>query len=111
MFQDHRSIKNIKTKNLKSVFSLNHTNETEIKKVIKGVNVHKTCQVKDISTTITNLNADIFANFTFLYFNYCIDIGEFPQVFKHADITPLHRKKEKSDKTNYRLVIILLNLS
>ena len=35
----------------------------------------------------------------------------FPQTFKHADITPVHKKKEKSDKTNYRAVSILLNLS
>ena len=57
------------------------------------------------------MNADIFANFICLYFNYCIDIGEFPQVFKHTDITLVHMKKEKSDKTNYRPVSILPNLS
>ena len=57
------------------------------------------------------MNADIFANFICLHFNYCIDIGEFPQEFQHADIIPVHKKKEKSDKTNYRPVSILPNLS
>ena len=50
-------------------------------------------------------------NFICLHFNYCIDTGEFPQVFKHADITPVHKKKEKSGKTNYRPVSILPNNS
>ena len=57
------------------------------------------------------MNADIFANFICLRFNFCIDIGEFPQAFKNAHITPLHKKKEKSDKTNYGPVNILPSLS
>ena len=105
MFQDHPSIKNIRVKYFKSLFYLTHNNEIEIKKVIRGMNVHKTCQLKDIPTKIITMNADIFANF-----NYCIDNGEFPQVFKHAGITLVHKKKEKSDKTNYRPVGILSNL-
>ena len=57
------------------------------------------------------MNAGIFANFICLHFNFCIDIGEFLQVFKHVDILPADKKKEKSDKTNYRFVSILPNLS
>ena len=74
------------------------------------MNVHKTCQLKDIPTKIIKMNSGIFANFICLHFNYCIDTGEFPQEFKNADIIPLHKKKEKSDKTNYRPVSILPNL-
>ena len=40
-----------------------------------------------------------------------LDIGEFLQEFKNADIIPAHKKKEKSEKTNYRPVSILPNLS
>ena len=75
------------------------------------MNVHKTCQLNDIPTKIIKMNANIFAKFICLHFNYCIDIGESPQIFKHADITPAHKKKEKIDKTNYRPVSILPNLS
>ena len=57
------------------------------------------------------MNAYIVANFICLHFNYCIDIGEFPVVFKHGDIKSLHKKKEKSNRTNYRTVSILPNLS
>ena len=41
----------------------------------------------------------------------CIDIAEFPQVFKHANIIHVHKKKEKSDKNNYRPISILPNVS
>ena len=109
-FQDHPCIKNIREKNFKSVFSCTHTNEIEIKKIIRGMNVLTTCQLKDIPTKIIKMNSNIFANFICLHFNYCIDIGEFPQEFKNADIILVHKKKEKSDKTN-RPVNILANLS
>ena len=46
-----------------------------------------------------------------IHFNYCIVIGEFPHEFRNADIIPVHKKKQKSDKTNYRPVSILPNLS
>ena len=57
------------------------------------------------------MNSDISANFISLHFNYCIHTGEFPQEFKNADIIPVHKKNEKSDKTNYRPVSILPKLS
>ena len=75
------------------------------------MNVHKTCQLKDIPNKIIKINSDIFANFICLHFNYCKDTGEFPQEFKNTDIMPVHKKKQKSDKTNYRPVSILPNLS
>ena len=99
MFQDHPSIKNIRGKNFKSIFSFTHTSEIEIKKVIIGINVYKTWQLKDILTKIIKMNTDIFANFICLHFNYCIDIGEFPQEFKNADILiPVDKRKKKVTK-------------
>ena len=44
------------------------------------------------------MNTDIFANFICLHFNYCIDIGEFPQELKNADIIPVHKRKKKVTK-------------
>ena len=46
-----------------------------------------------------------------LYITCCIDIDKFPQVFKHADLIPVHKKKEKNDKNSYRAVRILPNPS
>ena len=75
------------------------------------MNVHKTFQLNHISSKITKMNADIFANFICLHFNYCKDIGEFWHEFKSADIIPVHKKREKSNETNYRPVSILPILS
>ena len=57
------------------------------------------------------MNEDIFAGFIAKDFNNCVDKGVFPDDLKHADVTPMHKKKDKCDKTNYRSVIILPNIS
>ena len=38
-------------------------------------------------------------------------LSTFPEILKHADITPLHKKGKKYIKGNYRPVSILPNLS
>ena len=43
----------------------------------------------------------IFAGFITEDFNNCVDKGVFIDHLKHAGVTPVHKKKEKSDKTNY----------
>ena len=56
-------------------------------------------------------NTDLFANYIFRNFNYCLEKDEFPCVFEHADVVPVHKKKEKTDKANFRPVSILPNMS
>ena len=57
------------------------------------------------------MNKDIFAGFIAKDFNNCVDQGVFPDELKHVDVTPIHKKKDKIDKTNYRPVSILPNIS
>ena len=80
-------------------------------KVINNLNVAKSCQINDIPTKVIKMNKDIFANFITDHFNYCTAYGEFPDELKHADIIPLHKNNEKCDKTNYRPVSTLTNIS
>ena len=98
MSQDHPSVKNIRTKKFTPVFSLTHAKEIETKKILKAWKYKTFAKLKDIPTKIIKMNADIFTNFICLHFNFCIDIGEFPQAFKHAEIIPVHNKKKKVTK-------------
>ena len=110
-FKNHPSIKNIKSKKLNSTFSFENTYTDVVMKVINNLNVAKTCQVNDIPAKVTKINKDIFANFITEHFNNCIANGEFPDELKQADVIPVHNKNEKCNKTNYRPVSILSNIS
>ena len=63
--------------------------------------------MKNIPTKVIKM---IFTNFIMDQFNNCIAYGEFLDELKHADVTPVHKKNEKCDKTNYRPVSILINI-
>ena len=80
-------------------------------KLIKTFNINKACQNTDIPTKTIKPNTDLFATYVFRNFNYCLEKDEFPGELKHADVVLVHKKKEKTDKANYRLVNILPNLS
>ena len=71
-------------------------------KVINNLNVAKSCQMNDIPTKVIKINKDIFANFITDHFNYCIAYGDFPNELENADVIPVHKKNEKSHKTNCR---------
>ena len=49
----------------------------------------------------------MIAKFITENFNFRIDEVEFPSELKHAIIVPNHKKKDMSNKSNYRLVSIL----
>ena len=50
---------------------------------------------------IIKLNKDLISKIIAEVFYFCTDKVEFPSESKHADIVPIHRKKDKSDKNNY----------
>ena len=80
-------------------------------KIISQLNTAKTCQNADTPTKIIKLNKDIFEKFISNNFNHCVDEGKFPYELKHTDVIPVHKKKDKCVKENYRPVSILTNIS
>ena len=104
-FDKHPSIVKIRAKALDSTFHFRKTSCNEVEKIISNLIIKKSCQQEDIPTKIT------IAKFIAENFNSCIVEGEFPSELKHADIVPVHKKKDKNDKSNYRPVNILSNYS
>ena len=110
-FDKDPSIFKIKAKGFDSTFHFGKTSCNEVEKIISNLNIKKSCQKEDIPTKIIKLNKDLIAKLVVENCNSCIDKGEFPSELKHADIVPIHKKKGKSDKSNYRPVSILSNYS
>ena len=62
-FENHPSIKNIKSKCFDTNFTFRDTSSSEVIKLIKTLHLKKASQKSDIPAKIVKLNADIFGNF------------------------------------------------
>ena len=82
-----------------------------MEKVINNLSIVKACQKDVIPTKVIKMNKYIFDGFIAKYFNKDVNKGVFSEDLTNADVTPVHKKTDKSDKTNYRLVSIFTNIS
>ena len=73
--------------------------------------LNKASQYSDIPTKIIKENSDIFSSFICESINNSIKSSIFPSSLKYADVTPLHKKFNKSLRENYRRESILPILS
>ena len=110
-YSAHPSILRIKDKMNNNVFSFRKVTYEEILIEINSLDTSKSPQSEDIPFKIIKDNADIFANFILQNFNKCIIDGKFPDQLKKADVSPVFKKGNHNDKTNYRPVSILPSLS
>ena len=100
-----------KTCNRNGTFSFREVSFKQIETEIRLLKLNKVSQYWDIPTKIIKENLDIFSNFICESINNSIKSSIFPSCLKHADVTPLHKKWNKSLKENYRPVSILRILS
>ena len=53
----------------------------------------------------------MFTDFLYNNFNSCLEIGMFPDKLKLAEVVQVYKKNDKKDKSNYRPISILSNIS
>ena len=109
-YKSHLSIKKIKSSyTIKQKFSFKPVTAKDIENVIKNVPTNKVTGGEIL------LNVLKQSGFTYLMLRDCINDcllkGSFPDRLKLANITPVHKKDEPTDKENYRPVIVLPLLS
>ena len=95
LFDQHPSIINIKKKNFELVLNFKKASSTEVEKVINNLSIVKACEKDDIPTKVIKMNKGIFSGFIAKDFNNCVGKGVLPHDLKHADVTPVHEKKDK----------------
>ena len=113
-YKNHPSITAI-TKRMKNLgnftFSFNFISHDDIVKELNKLKTKKASQKTDIPIKIVKENLDIISHFLHHNFNNSLSCSAFPTGMKYADVTPIHKEDDKTDKTNYRPISILPNLS
>ena len=113
-YKNHPSINaiNKRMKNLGNfTFSFNFISHEDIVKELNQLKSKKPSQKTDIPIKIVKENVDVISHFLYHNFNNSLSCSTFPTGMKYADVTPIHKKDNKTGKANYRPISILSNLS
>ena len=111
-YKNHPSIKIIKNSfGSEQHFSFEPVPFVEFESYIKKMDERKSTQKNDVPTKIVKENSDIFAELLWSSYEQVLKSGKFPSELQPADITPVFKKDQRTDKANYRPVSILPNIS
>ena len=87
------------------------TNKTEIEKLTEKLPNKKSRGHDDISNLLLKSLKSSISYPLEIIFNKSLLEGSFPEMMKQADVTPLHKSKEKYIVNNYRPISLLLTIS
>ena len=99
-------IPNIATSNVPALASI-HISEDKILKIIRSLNPNKAHGWDEISVRMIKISDDVLVTPLKMIFERCIKNGIFPEIWKKANIVPVHKKGSKNLKQNYRPISLL----
>ena len=79
----------------------------DIRDVLQNLNVSKSCGPDQISPRLLREGADILDKPLSTVFNRSIESCYFPSQWKDGNVTPIHKKDDKSQPSNYRPITLL----
>ena len=88
-----------------------YINEEEIRRLLKGVNTKKATGPDEISPHLLKKCASELAKPLMRIFRDCVQTQTWPDLWKSARVTPVHKKNEKCKPKNYRPVSLLSVIS
>ena len=106
-YKHHPSIQKIRENVTNSVFSFNNISINEIEDKIKNIDIKKASSDDDIPAKIIIGCSDIVSPYIREIYDKAILNCKFPALLKFADISPFHKKDERTKKENYRPISIL----
>ena len=114
-YKNHPSISIIKkmvsTVDKNNKFSFEPITADDISQQIKHLDINKTTQESDIPTKLVKRFDNLIIDYVQENFNNSLKKGTFPKDFKKVVVHPTHKKYCKTEKSNYRPISILPNLS
>ena len=80
-------------------------------KLLRNLNENKSCGSDYLGPRLLKLSAGSICKPIAWIINKSIEAGMFPNELKIAKITPIHKKNDKSNPSNYRPISVLPTLS
>ena len=84
-----------------------HLSDEKILKIIRSLNPNKAHGWDEISVRMIKMCDSALIVPLKIIFTNCLIKGIFPDIWKHANVVPVHKKNEKNLKGNYRPISLL----
>ena len=110
-FLSSLSIINIKTSVKKSTFSFTEVESTDIEEELKGLDSKKSCISNSIPAKMLKENSSICGEPLKDIYNSSLRTYNYDKDLKYADLTPVHKKDDTTEKRNYRPISLLAAVS
>ena len=91
----------------KSRFNSIYSNEDEVLKIIRALNIHKAYGNNDIFIRIIKICDKSLLKPLFILFGKPTKSSCFPDIWKRSNIIPAHKKNDKRLVNNYRPISLL----
>ena len=108
---DEVAIKKYETHPTKQCFSFTHVSEEDVLSIVKSLDPAKSTTNKNIPIKILKSNIEVCIKELTSIFNNMIATSIFPNNLKKADVTPVHKKGDRTMTSNYRPVSVLPTIS
>ena len=90
---------------------MHKTNSNEIQKLINKLDSKKSPGFDELSGKFLKLCAPYISETLATIFNSSISHGVYPELLKTARVTPIHKKGDKCDPSNYRPISVLSQIN
>ena len=112
-YENHPSIILIKKhmQGANSSFVFETFSKEKIEKLITNLNTKKAVQSNDIPTKLVKESGYLLSKYIPTSINRCITGGTFVNAFKKAEVRPIYKKDGRIEKSNYRPISVLSNVS
>ena len=111
-YSKHPSIIKIKEYvTIEEKFSFSPTTSDEFRNHIETLDPKKATVQNDIPTKVLNITKEITSDYLSIIYNVSKQDQIFPDSLKLADVAPIHKKDERTNKENYRPVSLLPTVS
>ena len=88
-------------------FSLQHTDEEEVRDIMKAINPNKAADIYNISPAIIKDLAPLLTPILTTLFNRCIDEHIYPDALKFTKLVEIYKAGKRNSATNYRPISLL----